>query len=79
MLTERLLQKVSHKDYGDSLNNWMGKIISFERFKSQSSAFEVLKAKGIENISNKELQLKLISYSPHVFSCSVQTRICRSP
>ena len=62
MLTERLLQKVSQKDYGDSLNNWMGKIISFERFKSQSSAFEVLKAKGIENISNKELQLKLISY-----------------
>lgn len=40
----------------------MGKIISFERFKSQSSAFEVLKAKGMENISNKELQLALISY-----------------
>ena len=61
-LTERLLQKVAQKEYSDSLNNWMGKIISFERFKSQSSAFEVLKAKGIENISNKALQLKLISY-----------------
>jgi len=62
-LTDRLLQKVSQKEYGDSLNNWMGKIISFERFKSQSSAFEVLKARGIEAISNKELQIKLISYN----------------
>jgi len=61
-LTNRLLEKVSQKDYSDSLNFWMGKIISFERFKSQSSAFEVLKAKGIENISDKKLQLDLISY-----------------
>ena len=61
-LTDRLLEQVSQKNYGDSINNWMGKIISFERFKSQSSAFEVLKAKGIETISNKELQLALISY-----------------
>ncbi|MFH6768284.1 DUF6090 family protein [Gaetbulibacter aquiaggeris] len=62
MLTERLLDKISQKDYNDSLNIWMGKIISFERFKSQSSAFEVLKAKGIENISDKKLQLELITY-----------------
>ena len=61
-LTNQLLEKVSHEDYSDSLNFWMGKIISFERFKSQSSAFEVLKAKGIENISDKKLQLELISY-----------------
>jgi hypothetical protein len=60
--TDRLLEKVSKSDYNDSLNFWMGKIISFERFNSQSSSFEVLKAKGIENISNKKLQLKLISY-----------------
>lgn len=61
-LTERLLEKISQKDYSDSLNFWMGKIISFERFKSQSSAFEVLKSKGIENISDKKLQLELITY-----------------
>jgi hypothetical protein len=61
-LTDRLLSQVSQKKYGDSLNNWMGKIISFERFKSQSSAFEVLKAKGIETISNNDLQLALMSY-----------------
>jgi hypothetical protein len=61
-LTDRLLDEVSQKKYGDSLNYWMGKIIVFERFKSQSSAFEVLKSKGIESISSKELQMGLISY-----------------
>lgn len=61
-LTDRLLEQVALKNYSDSLNSWMGKIISFERFQSQSSAFEVLKAKGIEIISDKELQLALISY-----------------
>ncbi|RIW18273.1 hypothetical protein D0X99_00820 [Algoriphagus lacus] len=61
-LTDRLLEQIALKNYSDSLNFWMGKIISFERFKSQSSAFEVLKAKGIENITDKELQLAFISY-----------------
>jgi len=61
-LTNRLLAQISQKNYTDSLNFWMGKIISFERFKSQSSAFEVLKSKGIENISDKKLQILLISY-----------------
>ena len=60
--TDRLLEQVALQNYNDSLNYWLGKIISFERFKSQSSAFEVLKAKGIDIISNNELQLALISY-----------------
>jgi hypothetical protein len=61
-LTDLLLEQVALGNYEDSLGHLMGKIISFERFKSQSSAFEVLKAKGIETISQKELQLALISY-----------------
>ncbi len=61
-LTDSLLMQVSKKDYSDNLNSWMGKIICFERFKSQSSAFEVLKAKGIEVISSNQLQMALISY-----------------
>ncbi len=61
-LTNRLLKKVAQKEYTDSLNFWMAKIISFERFKSHSSAFEVLKAKGIENLSDKKLQAELITY-----------------
>jgi hypothetical protein len=62
VLTDRLLEQIALKNYGDSLNFWMAKIISFERFKSQSSAFEVLKGKGIETIFDKDLQLALISY-----------------
>ena len=60
--TDRLIDQAALENYGDSLNYWMGKIISIQRFKSQSSAFEVLKARGIESISNKELQLALIAY-----------------
>jgi hypothetical protein len=61
-LTSRLLEQVANGVYSDSINHWMGKIISFEIFKSQSSAFEILKSKGIDVISDKELQLELISY-----------------
>jgi hypothetical protein len=61
-LTDSLLYQVSKLNYSEQLNNWMGKIITFERFKSQSSAFEVLKAKGIDIITNNKLQLDLISY-----------------
>lgn len=61
-LTDRLLEQVKLKNYTDSLNYWMGKIICFERFRSQSSAYEMLKAKGLENISDKTLQMTLISY-----------------
>ena len=60
--TDRLLEQIALGNINDSLNFWMGDIITFERFKSQSSAFEVLKAKGIENVSDKKLQLALISY-----------------
>ena len=61
-LTNRLLERVTNANYNDSLNLWMGKIISFENFRSQSSAFEILKSKGIDVVSDKELQLELISY-----------------
>ncbi|MGA8264689.1 MAG: DUF6090 family protein [Ignavibacteriaceae bacterium] len=62
-LTDSLLKQVKLKNFNnDSLNYWMGKIICFERFRSQSSAYEMLKAKGLENISDKTLQMALISY-----------------
>lgn len=61
-LTDKLLEQVFQKNYTDSLNFWMGHIISFESFKSKTSAFEVLKSKGIGTISDKKLQLNLISY-----------------
>ena len=60
--TDRLLVQVSAENYNDSLSSWLGKIICFERFKSKSSACEVLKAKGIEIISDNNIQQELISY-----------------
>jgi len=60
--TDSLLAQVQRENYGEQLNFWMAKIINFQRFKSQSAAFEVLKSKGIENISDKDLQLGLIEY-----------------
>ena len=61
-LTDSLLNQVALGNYNEQLFIWLGKIINFQRFKSQSSAFEVLKSKCIESISDKELQLGLIEY-----------------
>ena len=64
--TDRLLQIISKEIYTDTLYTLMGDIINFERFKSHSSAFEVLKSKGIDIINNKKLQIALISYYDEV-------------
>lgn len=61
-LTDNLLAEFSKGIYSNDLNQKLGKIISFEMFKSQSSAFEILKSKGIDVISDRALQLELISY-----------------
>ena len=61
-LTDNLLVEVSKGIYSNDLNQKLGKIMSFEMFKSQSSAFEILKSKGIDVISDRALQLELISY-----------------
>lgn len=60
--TAILLEEISKENYNDSLKYLMGDIINFQRFKSQTSGFEVLKAKGKDNVKNSELQLALITY-----------------
>ncbi|BAO56773.1 DUF6090 family protein [Nonlabens marinus] len=61
-LTDRVLKAAKEKTYSDSIPFWLGKIITFERFQSQSSGYEVLKSKGFDVIKNKNLQTDLISY-----------------
>ena len=61
-LTDSLLRQIETKVYDEQLQLWMGKIVCFERFKSQSSAYEVLKSKGFETIQDEELRLNLITY-----------------
>lgn len=60
--TDRLMEDLERENFNDSINYWLGSIISFERFKSQSSGFEVLKSRGIGIVKNKNLQIALISY-----------------
>ncbi|WP_296703586.1 hypothetical protein [Algoriphagus sp.] len=61
-LTDSILDRVDQKIYDEQLNLWMGKVIKFERFRSQSSGFEVLKSKGIDILQDKQLQVDLITY-----------------
>ena len=73
--TDRLLTQVSQGVYNDSLHYLIGDIMNFQRFKSQSSAFEVLKSKGIENIRNNRLQLALISYYDEILFKTYQSML----
>lgn len=61
-LTDRILLVAEQKSFNDSIPIWLGKIITFERFQSQSSGYEVLKSKGFDVLSNKGLGADLISY-----------------
>ena len=60
--TDSILTNVSADKISDTLDIWLGTVVCFERFKSKSSGFEVLKARGIETISDNNIQQALISY-----------------
>jgi len=59
---DSILHQVDEGIFNEKLNLLMGKVVTFERFKSQSSGFEVLKSRGIDAISDKNLQVDLITY-----------------
>ncbi|TDQ17019.1 hypothetical protein DFQ04_1667 [Algoriphagus boseongensis] len=65
-ITDSILHRVDQGIFDERLNTWMAKVIRFERFKSQSSGFEVLKSKGIDLLSDKQLQVNLINYYDEV-------------
>ncbi|PTM09613.1 MAG: hypothetical protein DA407_05450 [Bacteroidetes bacterium] len=46
----------------DSLKYWLGDIIQFDRFQPLTNAYEVLKSKGLDQITNKELRFLLGTY-----------------
>jgi len=60
--SEQILNSLTKNQPIDSVEYLLGDIINFQRFKSQSSAFEVLKSRGINHLKNKSLQLALIDY-----------------
>ncbi|MCS5491331.1 DUF6090 family protein [Algoriphagus limi] len=61
-ITDSILNRVNQGVFDETLNIWMAKVIRFERFKSQTSGFEVLKSKGMDMLSDKTLQVDLINY-----------------
>jgi hypothetical protein len=46
----------------DSLKYWLGSIVQFDRFLPLTNAYEVLKSRGLDLISNKELRFLLGTY-----------------
>lgn len=46
----------------DSLKYWLGDFMQFDRFQSLTNSYEVLKSKGLDLISNKDLRFQLGSY-----------------
>ena len=46
----------------DSIQYWLADVIYFDRFRSLTNGFEVLKSKGLGNVSNKQLVFLLGAY-----------------
>jgi hypothetical protein len=46
----------------DSIKYWLGDVVRFDRFRALTNAYEVLKSKGIDKVSNKQLQFLLGMY-----------------
>ena len=62
MSTDKILRtNVSANDH-DSLKYWLGDVVQFDRFHSLTNAYEVLKSKGLDVLSNKDLVYQLGKY-----------------
>ena len=46
----------------DSIPIWLGHFMSFDRFNPSTSAYEVLKSEGLQNIRNKGLRILIAEY-----------------
>lgn len=60
--SEKILELHHSNQSSDSLKYWLGNIVQFDRFLPLTNAYEVLKSKGLDLVSNKELRFKLGTY-----------------
>jgi type II secretory pathway pseudopilin PulG len=60
--SEKILALHHSNRASDSLQYWLGNIVQFDRFLPLTNAYEVLKSKGLDLVSNKELRFKLGTY-----------------
>ena len=57
----------------DSLKYWLGHIVQFERFQPLTNAYEVIKSKGLDLISNKQLRFLIGSYYDDMASHTIKS------
>lgn len=58
----KILKLNSPQDPGDSIKYWLGNIIRFDRFQPLTNGYEVLKSRGLDQVTNKELRFLLGRY-----------------
>lgn len=59
---QKILEFDRSRDPEDSIQFWLGNIIRFDRFQPLTNGYEVLKSRGLDQISNKDLRFLLGSY-----------------
>ena len=59
---QKLLADNLNIENNDSIKYWLGDIVQFDRFYPLTNAYDVLKSKGLDLISNKTLRLLLGTY-----------------
>ena len=59
---QKVLEFDASRDAEDSIQFWLGNIIRFDRFQPLTNGYEVMKSRGLDQISNKELRFLLGSY-----------------
>ena len=60
--SEKILAHERGTPAPDSLRYWLGSIVQFDRFQPLTNAYEVLKSKGLDLVSNKELRFLMGTY-----------------
>ena len=60
--TDKILRQYTAINKTDSIKFWLGDIIQFDRFQPLTNAYEVLKSKGLDQVSNKELRFLMGTY-----------------
>lgn len=60
--SHKILNHNESKIIEDSIKYWLGDIIQFDRFQPLTNAYEVLKSKGLDQITNKQLRFLLGTY-----------------
>ena len=60
--SDKILQKKQEYSENDSSKYWLGDIVQFDRFQPLTNAYEMLKSKGLDNLSNKKLAFLLGQY-----------------